>query len=122
MSFENVITFVNHFLVKYRLYNQPNRIPHDIIEGCATHFSSYYGVWQDQTKYEFPAPIVLRDTGVPYLQDKEMEFTKASCIINTNFPVDHTEPLTALRALPPDSWLLGDLPDGWEFLCIIPRD
>ncbi len=83
--------------LQYHVYNHPNHIPQEIIEGSAAHFSSYYGVWQDQTKYEFPAPIVLRDTGVPYLQDKEME-SKASCIINTNFPVDHTEPFTALSS------------------------
>ncbi len=41
--------------------------------------------------------------------------------VNTGFFVDHAEPLEALEQLRHDwNWPLGDLPDGYEFLLLVP--
>lgn len=40
--------------------------------------------------------------------------------VNTNFFVDHAEPLEALRYVREElDWPLGDLPDGCEFLVLL---
>ncbi|SPO00483.1 uncharacterized protein DNG_03232 [Cephalotrichum gorgonifer] len=38
---------------------------------------------------------------------------------DSEFYVDHTEPLKALEAVRQECWPLGDLPDGYEFLLLL---
>lgn len=64
------------------------------------------------------AEVVLSTSGIGYLQDKPIIVDGTHCVVNTDFPVDHAEPLAALATLG-CPWHLGDLPDAHEFLAIV---
>jgi hypothetical protein len=66
---------------------------------------------------------------IPYIRDAELcgtifDADDTSGIVsgvNTNFFVDHTEPLEALAVVEDEwQWPLGKLPDGHEYLLILP--
>lgn len=66
---------------------------------------------------------------IPYIRDAELrgtifgsdDTTGIVSGVNTKFFVDHEEPLDALRLVQEDwQWPLGDLPDGYEYLIIMP--
>ncbi|KAF4591108.1 hypothetical protein EYR40_009708 [Pleurotus pulmonarius] len=73
---------------------------------------------------------ILASTPVPYLKTakvcgalfRDEDATAGLCTVCTSFFVDHDEPLAVLHAwqeyhdMP---WVLGDLPEGNEYLCII---
>ena len=54
---------------------------------------------------------------VPYIKsDIEVKCDDGSSLINTNFFVDHQNvPMLVQQASSDESWLLGELPDGWEW-------
>ena len=70
---------------------------------------------------------------VPYLSDVQLvgsiyekepavnndDTIQAVSLVQSNFFVDHTEPLAALAQLQ-DNWVLGPLLDGHEFLVVLP--
>lgn len=73
---------------------------------------------------------ILASTPIPYLKTAKVcgalfrddDATAGLCTVCTSFFVDHDEPLAVMHAwqeyhdMP---WLLGDLPEGNEYLCII---
>ncbi|KAL4256247.1 hypothetical protein AB1N83_012272 [Pleurotus pulmonarius] len=73
---------------------------------------------------------MLASTPIPYLKTakvcgalfRDEDATAGLCTVCTSFFVDHDEPLAVLHAwqeyhdMP---WVLGDLPEGNEYLCII---
>ncbi|KAH8729260.1 hypothetical protein BGZ61DRAFT_446059 [Ilyonectria robusta] len=70
---------------------------------------------------------VLAASPVSYIKDAKpcgslfhpADTTGLTCGVNSNFFVDHAEPLEALkRAKESRGWPLGDLPDGHEFLLL----
>jgi len=75
------------------------------------------------------APGILASSPINYLKTAKLSgslFNKLDssglvCGVDTNFFVDHTEPLEALEQVRKfREWPLGDLPDGCEFLVIVP--
>lgn len=72
---------------------------------------------------------ILASSPIDYLKTAKLSgslFNKLDnsglvCGVDTNFFVDHTEPLEALEHVRKfREWPLGDLPDGCEFLVIVP--
>ncbi|KAJ5611996.1 hypothetical protein N7510_005190 [Penicillium lagena] len=75
------------------------------------------------------ADSIMSTSPIPYIRDAELCGTlfnsdDANGIVsgvNTNFFVDHKEPLDALELVQKLwQWPLGDLPDGYEYLLIMP--
>jgi hypothetical protein len=75
------------------------------------------------------AARILDSTPVDYLKDikpcgalfEEGCTTGNVSSVFTRFWVDHTEPLDALNVFKANGrWILGDLPEGHEFLIIVP--
>lgn len=75
------------------------------------------------------AKEVMLTSPIPYIRDAKLcgtlfDADDTSGIIsgvNTNFFVDHTEPLEALAVVEAEwQWPLGKLPDGHEYLLILP--
>jgi hypothetical protein len=64
------------------------------------------------------ASSILANSAISYLKDKPVIVEGSLCVVNTDFSVDHEEPLAALAALGA-GWALGELPDGHEFLAIV---
>lgn len=60
---------------------------------------------------------------VPYLRASRLEVDEGRCVVDTRFFVDHTEVLAILRQQRPNEWILGELPEGFEFFAtaIIPQ-
>ena len=75
------------------------------------------------------ADSIMRASPIPYISGAKLcgvlfepeDSTGLVSGVNTGFFVDHEEPLEAL-AIVRDiwEWPLGDLPDGHEFLLIVP--
>lgn len=65
------------------------------------------------------APKVIAESHIDYLQNCDMVLGGDSCLVNTNFQVDHAEPEEALAAIDQADWALGGLLDGHEFVAII---
>jgi hypothetical protein len=61
---------------------------------------------------------IITESGIPYLMGKEFLFQDDLCLINTEFFVDHDEPQAALDSIG-QSWELGPLRDGHEFVAVI---
>ncbi|KAB5513552.1 hypothetical protein GE09DRAFT_904376, partial [Coniochaeta sp. 2T2.1] len=74
------------------------------------------------------AGMVMKSSPIPYVRDAELSgelFDRVShgivSGVNTHFMVDHREPLEALVLVRETwNWPLGDLPDGHEYLLILP--
>lgn len=67
-------------------------------------------------------PVIMKTMVVPYIKDKDYYCTPNGCIINTRFYVDHREILYILcNEMDKGTWILGGLPDGYEFIAIIYR-
>jgi len=62
--------------------------------------------------------VIIKDSAIEYLQNKTIVCDGKSCVIDTEFDVEHTEPLLALNGI---EWH-GVLPDKHEYLCIILRN
>ena len=79
------------------------------------------------------ARAVLKSTPVAYLRGAELHGTLFGTqqaagegvvtSVNTNYWIDHTEPLAVIKAFAQSArgWPLGNLPEGHEFLVIVPR-
>lgn len=75
------------------------------------------------------ARAVLGSSPIEYIRNAKpygslFEPTSSGMIsgVNTGFFVDHGEPLEALRYTQRElNWPLGELPDGSEFLLLLPR-
>ncbi len=63
------------------------------------------------------AQMLLDNSPVQYTQGCETVFNETTTIINTKFDVDHAEVNTARKSL--NDWVLGDLPDGWEYFAFV---
>jgi hypothetical protein len=71
---------------------------------------------------------ILQSSTVEYLKNAELkgslfgdDTAGAVSAADTNFFIDHTEPQAVLDKFVKDgSWVLGELPDGHEFLMIAP--
>lgn len=72
---------------------------------------------------------VMKSSPIPYIRDAELSgmlFDPGASEgivsgVNTHFLVDHEEPLQALRSVRDIwEWPLGELPDGHEYLLILP--
>lgn len=75
------------------------------------------------------ARLVMDASPIAYIQDAELRgtlfelenSTELVCGVDTGFFVDHDEPLAALGMVRENwDWPLGGLPDGYEFLLILP--
>ncbi len=71
------------------------------------------------------AEQIVADCGVPYMKKDDGSIVPFTCDgveshVNTDFDVNHEEPMTALDALPEGKWNLGSyLPARHEFLSIV---
>lgn len=73
------------------------------------------------------AEAILKASPVSYIKDAKLSGTlfdikdpTGSCV-NTEFFVDHEEPLRVLETVRQSwQWPLGDLPEGHEYLLILP--
>jgi hypothetical protein len=68
------------------------------------------------------APNLIKTCGIPYIVDKQFENKSDSCIINTEFFVDHSGVLKVLEEEKTNitkPWQLGDLPEGYEFFAFV---
>ena len=74
------------------------------------------------------ATKILHTTPIDYLKDVKLAGSlfddsctngAVSCVF-TEFYVDHAEPLAALEVFKTRRWCLGELPEGHEFLIILP--
>lgn len=73
---------------------------------------------------------IMSASPIPYIRDAKLRGTlfdhanganEIVSGVDTNFFVDHTEPLQALAAVEDEwQWPLGGLPDGHEYLLILP--
>ena len=71
---------------------------------------------------------VLETTPIDYLKNVKLAgllfddscTTGAVSCVFTEFYVDHHEPLAALEIFKMRKWCLGELPEGHEFLVILP--
>jgi 2-polyprenyl-3-methyl-5-hydroxy-6-metoxy-1,4-benzoquinol methylase len=62
---------------------------------------------------------------IPYInKETVLEVTDESSLINTNFKIDHSELPVMLKNVTSDEkpWLLGSLPEGWEWLAFTFND
>lgn len=66
------------------------------------------------------APALIRAAAIPYLQDRTLVITRERCLIDTQFPIDHTQ-VDALVQNEGRRWPLGTLLPGHEFLALCPR-
>jgi GNAT superfamily N-acetyltransferase len=64
---------------------------------------------------------LMSESGIDYLRGAKMHEVPFYCSVDTHFPINHAEPLAALRALPAGRWQLGPLLEGHEFLAIVCR-
>ncbi len=71
----------------------------------------------------------MRASAILYVKDAKLcgtvfdpeDSTGLVAGVNTEFFVDHTEPLKVLKQVRRKlTWPLGDLPDGYEFLLVVP--
>ncbi|KAI1614083.1 hypothetical protein EDD36DRAFT_216116 [Exophiala viscosa] len=75
------------------------------------------------------AKVIMQSSPIGYVKTAtlrgslfdENTTTGAICCADTNFWVDHKEPLEILEAVRQRGWPFGDLPDGHEFLALITR-
>ncbi|KAK2738145.1 hypothetical protein FQN55_000765 [Onygenales sp. PD_40] len=76
------------------------------------------------------ARAVMEASPIPYIRDARLcgtlfnpeDSTGLICGVNTGFFVDHEEPLEVLEMVRQNwQWPLGNLPDGHEYLLILPR-
>jgi hypothetical protein len=74
------------------------------------------------------AAAILKTSPIPYVKDAKpcgtlfepKDLTGLVSGVNTEFFVDHDEPLKALKLIRQDwQWPLGDLPDGHEYLLVL---
>lgn len=66
--------------------------------------------------------LLVNNCGVPYVQEKAFTSKEGSCIINTEFFVDHThieQFLEEEKSHSTKPWKLGSLPEGHEFLAFV---
>jgi len=71
---------------------------------------------------------ILETTPIDYLKDVKLAgslfedncTTGAVSCVFTEFYVDHAEPLTALESFKMRRWCLGEVPEGHEFLVVLP--
>jgi hypothetical protein len=75
------------------------------------------------------AHSILSTSLVPYIRDAELcgslfnpdDTSGIVSGVNTDFFVDHEEPLDALKSVQRNwQWPLRDLPDGYEYLLMMP--
>lgn len=75
------------------------------------------------------AEAIMKASPIPYIREAKLygtlfeqdDTTGLVCGVNTGFFVDHEEPLDALMTIrETQEWPLGDLPDGHEYLLLLP--
>ncbi|KAI1935012.1 hypothetical protein LOZ66_005561 [Ophidiomyces ophidiicola] len=75
------------------------------------------------------AKSIMQASPISYIREAKLcgtlfdpqDSTGIVCGVNTGFFVDHDEPLEALELVQENwEWPLGELPDGYEFLLILP--
>lgn len=77
------------------------------------------------------ARLVMNASPIAYIRDAKLRgtlfepenSTELVCGVDSGFFVDHDEPLAALGTIRKNQdWTLGNLPDGYEFLFILPAN
>ncbi|RYO92146.1 hypothetical protein DL762_001804 [Monosporascus cannonballus] len=118
-----------------------DEVTDEMLAEAAVLFNENYGIWNkdshkpgtiEKISMDFirqNADAIMKASPIPYIKEAQLrgilfEPQNAAGIIsgvNTKFFVDHEDPLKALSLIRQEwDWPLGDLPDGHEYLLILP--
>ncbi|KZV95722.1 hypothetical protein EXIGLDRAFT_671862 [Exidia glandulosa HHB12029] len=67
------------------------------------------------------ASAIFSSSPVTYVKNATLHIEGDSCRAFTKFFVDHGEPNAVLSSLGAVQWPLGALPDGWEWVAVVPK-